>query len=138
MDPLSILGAIAASSQIVQQSYDAIKFLNDIRTQMKEGPEKIRKQIQQIEQFITLLDLVVNNTSLQTPEISSVVGSCLRSAKELKACLGSYLATPEDGKRMKLRKAFTGIRADKKLTSMLADLEREKSLLSLHIQKTDL
>lgn len=81
---------------------------------------------------------MIKNTSLQTPEISPVVGSCLRSAKELKASLESYLATPEDGKRMKVRKAFTGTRADKKLNSMLADLERERSLLGLCIQRTDL
>ncbi|KAF7890835.1 uncharacterized protein EAF01_010644 [Botrytis porri] len=138
MDPLSVLGAIAASSQIAQQSYDAIKFLNDIKTQMQHGPKKIRGQIQHIEQFITLLALVIKNTSLQTSEVSSVVRTCSNSAKDIKDSLESYLATPDDGKRVKLRKAFTGVRAEKKLSSMIADLEREKSLLSLHIQRIDL
>ncbi|TGO17030.1 hypothetical protein BTUL_0021g00270 [Botrytis tulipae] len=138
MDPLSILGAIAASSQIAQQSYDAIKFLNDINTQMQNGPKKIRGQIQHIEQFIALLVLVINNTSLQTSEISSVVKTCLGSAKDIKDCLGSYLATADDKKRVKLRKAFTAVRAENKIASMIADLERERSLLSLYIQNIDL
>lgn len=138
MDPLSILGAIAASSQIAQQSYDAIKFLNDIKTQMKNGPKKIRGQIQHIEQFINLLVLVMKNTSLQTSEVSLVVKTCSNSAQDIKDSLESYLATPDDGKRVKLRKAFTGVRAEKKISSMIADLEREKSLLSLYIQKIDL
>lgn len=134
MDPRSILGALAASSQISQQSYDAIKFLNDVKTQMKDGPKNIRTQIVQIDQVITLLALIVKNTSLQTPEISSVVENCLRAAEDLKTCLGSYLATPQDGKRIKLRKAFAGVRGEKRIPSMLADLEREKSSLNLFIQ----
>ncbi|TEY39970.1 hypothetical protein BOTCAL_0445g00030 [Botryotinia calthae] len=138
MDPLSILGAIAASSQIAQQSYDAIKFLNDIKSQMKNGPKKIRGQIQHVEQFINLLVLVMKNTSLQTSEVSSVVKTCSNSAQDIKDSLEGYLATPDDGKRVKLRKAFTGVRAEKKISSMIADLEREKSLLSLYIQKIDL
>ncbi|KAF7891171.1 uncharacterized protein EAF02_001496 [Botrytis sinoallii] len=138
MDPLSILGAIAASSQIAQQSYDAIKFLNDIKTQMQNGPKKIRGQIQHIEQFINLLALVIKNTSLQTSEVSSVVKTCSNSAKDIKDSLESYLATPDEGRRVKLRKAFTAVRSEKKISSMIVDLEREKSLLSLHIQKIDL
>ncbi|TGO69307.1 hypothetical protein BELL_0780g00030 [Botrytis elliptica] len=138
MDPLSILGAIAASSQIAQQSYDAIKFLNDIKTQMQNGPKKIRGQIQHIEQFINLLALVIKNTSLQTSEVYSVVKTCSNSAKDIKDSLESYLATPDEAKRVKLRKAFTAVRSEKKISSMIADLEREKSLLSLHIQKIDL
>ncbi|KAF5870455.1 putative kinesin light chain protein [Botrytis fragariae] len=138
MDPLSILGAIAASSQIAQQSYDAIKFLNDIKTQMQNGPKKIRGQIQHIEQFITLLALVIKNTSLQTSEVSSVVKTCSNSAKDIKDSLESYLATPDEGKRVKWRKAFTAVRSEKKISSMIADLEGEKSLLSLHIQRIDL
>ncbi|THV54036.1 hypothetical protein BGAL_0036g00170 [Botrytis galanthina] len=138
MDPLSILGAIAASSQIAQQSYDAIKFLNDIKTQMQNGPKKIRGQIQHIEQLINLLALVIKNTSLQTSEVYSVVKTCSDSAKDIKDSLESYLATPDEGKRVKFRKAFTAVRSEKKISSMIADLEREKSLLSLHIQKIDL
>ncbi|TGO62109.1 hypothetical protein BCON_0022g00510 [Botryotinia convoluta] len=138
MDPLSILGAIAASSQIAQQSYDAIKFLNDIRTHMQNGTNKIRGREQQIEQFIALLVLVIKNTSLQTPEISLVVKTCLGSAKDMKDCLGSYLATADDKKRVRLRKVFTAVRAENKIVSMIADLEREKSLLSLYIQNIDL
>lgn len=138
MDPLSILGAIAASSQIAQQSYDAIKFLNNIKTQMQNGPKKIRGQIQHIEQFINLLALVIKNTSLQTSEVYSVVKTCSDSAKDIKGSLESYLATPDERKRVKLRKAFTAVRSEKKISSMIADLEREKSLLSLHIQKIDL
>lgn len=137
MDPLSILGALAASSQIAQQSYDGIKFLNDIRTQMKDGPKKISEQIQQIEQCVTLLVLIVKNASLQTSEISSIVHTYLRFANELKDCLGSCLVCPEDGKKTKLRKALIGVRAEKRISSMLANLEREKSSLSLCIQNID-
>ncbi|KAF7941945.1 uncharacterized protein EAE97_006782 [Botrytis byssoidea] len=138
MDPLSILGAIAASSQIARQSYDAIKFLNDIKTQIQNGPKKIRGQIQHIEQFINLLALVIKNTSLQTSEVYSVVKTCSDSAKDIKDSLESYLATPDEGKRVKFREAFIAVRSEKKISSMIADLEREKSLLSLHIQKIDL
>ncbi|TGO67567.1 hypothetical protein BOTNAR_0039g00030 [Botryotinia narcissicola] len=138
MDPLSILGAIAASSQIAQQSYDAIKFLDDIKTKMQNGPKKIRGQIQHIEQFINLLALVIKNTSLQTSEVYSVVKTCSDSAKDINDSLESYLATPDEGKRVKLRKAFIAVRSEKKISSMIADLEREKSLLSLHLQKIDL
>ncbi|KAF7891787.1 hypothetical protein EAF00_008089 [Botryotinia globosa] len=138
MDPLSILGAIAASSQIAQQSYNAIKFLNNIKTQMQNDPKKIRGQTQYIEQFINLLALVIKNTSLQTSEVYSVVKTCSDSAKDIQDSLESYLATPDEGKRVKLRKAFTAVRSEKKISSMIADLEREKSLLSLHIQKIDL
>ncbi|KAM0189232.1 hypothetical protein ACHAPC_003237 [Botrytis cinerea] len=105
---------------------------------MKNGPKKIRGQIQHIEQFINLLVLVMKNTSLQTSEVSSVVKTCSNSAQDIKDSLESYLATPDDGKRVKLRRAFTGVRAEKKTSSMIADLEREKSLLSLYIQKIDL
>jgi len=74
MDPLSVLGAAAASSQLLEQGAKVTKFLWDLYSKMKDSPEQIRRQIIQIEQLLSLSRLFLENPALQKDSVASILG----------------------------------------------------------------
>jgi hypothetical protein len=61
MDPLSILGAVAAASQLFEQGLKITSFLYELYGKAKEAPESIQKQTVKVEQLIDLATLVKEN-----------------------------------------------------------------------------
>ncbi len=137
MDPLSVLGAAAASSQLLEQGAKVTKFLWDLYSKMKDSPEQIRRQIIQIEQLLSLSRLFLENPALQKDSVASMLGSCLLRAQEFHRFLGKLSVRDSDGQFKKLKKSLDAVMKEDKIVVLFDNLEREKSSLILCIQEID-
>lgn len=137
MDPLSVLGAAAAATQVVAQGIIISKFLAGIYSKTQEAPEIVQKQLGQIQQLVGLARLIIENKALQTDSIASVVTRCLKSAEAFHKLLTKIVVKEGDGKIKKLQKAIAAQMSEKEIGRLFDDLEREKSLLTLSIQEVD-
>jgi hypothetical protein len=136
-DPLTILGAAAAASQLLQQGFQITSFICQLYSKVQDAPESIRKQVMQIEQLIDLARLIIQNPSLQTASVASILSTCMRSAAEVQGILKKVSTTTKDGQLKKVRKALTAVMKEKEILALFNNLEREKGLLTLCIQEID-
>jgi hypothetical protein len=137
MDPLSLLGAVAAASQLVAQGIQITFILSDLCLKAKEAPDTIRKQTAQVEQLINLARLIIQTPSLQKDSIASVLGTCLRTAEQCLASLKKEFMTDKDGKLKKAQKLFSALLKEKEIGRVFDDLEKEKTSLILCITAID-
>ena len=133
MTGLEVLGALAAASQLAQQSVQILTFLRRIR----DVPESIRKQSVQLEQLLDITKLVKENPALQTPLIDSILSKCVVESRTLQGILEKVTADVTDGKIKKLWRNLEGMAKEKQVLSSFAKLEQEKSSLALCIQTVD-
>ena len=137
MDPITVLGAVAAATQLVEQGISITKFFYSLYTAINETPAAIQKQVIQVEQIIDLSRLIIQNPSLQRDSVASILRTCLRDAVRFQEMLKKVLVGEKDGHLKKLQKAFSAVMKEKEFVSLLDNLEREKSSLTLCIQKID-
>lgn len=137
MDPVTVLGAVAAASQLVQQGIEITKFLSDLYSKVQEAPESVRKQLVHIEQLIDIARLIIQNPSLQKESMASILRTCLRQAVDMQNLLEKVSATEKDGRLKKIWKSVAVVTKEKKIDTLFNDLEREKSALALCILETD-
>ena len=137
MDPLTALGAIAAASQLAEQGYNLIKFIKDVCSKVHEAPEASQRQLAQIEQVITLADLIKETPSLQKDDLLPVIDGCLARSRELLVVLQNLCVNENEGKWKRFKSSWSAVMKEKKVISQFRDLEQQKSLLALRIQAID-
>jgi hypothetical protein len=135
-DPLSILGAIAAASQLAQQAFEIIKFFSDLYEKVQDAGESIRTRILHIEQLIDMSKLIAKTPTLQTTAIQSVLVSCLRTTITLRDIL-QELSSDKEGLLRRIMKAVKAVRKEDKIMILLDNIERDKSSLALCIHQID-
>jgi hypothetical protein len=136
-DPLSVLGAVAAASQLLEQGANVTTFLWGLYSKIKHAPESIRKQIIQVEQLLGLSRLFLQHPSLQKDSVASILGTCLLRAQEFQNFLKKILVTDTDGRFKKLKKSFEAVMKEKEIIVLFDHLEKEKTSLMLCIQEID-
>jgi NB-ARC domain len=137
LDPVSILGAMAAASQLIEQSGKMVLFFSELYWKVQDTPDLIRKQKIHIEQLILLSQLIKENPSLQTAPIASILQSCLKAAQPLSEALTKISVSDADGKSKRIQKVISALIKEKHISASLGDLEREKNSLILCIQEID-
>ena len=135
-DPLSILGAIAAASQLAQQAFEIIKFFSDLYAKVQDAGESIRTRILHIEQLIDISKLIAKTPILQTTAIQSVLVTCLRATIMLRDVL-QELSSDREGLLRRMMKAVKAVRKEDKIMILLDNIERDKSSLALCIHQID-
>jgi hypothetical protein len=136
-EPLTILGAAAAASQLLQQGFQITKFICELYTKVQDAPESIRNQTMHIEQLIGLARVIMQNPSLQTASVASILSTCMQSADEVQGALKKVSATTKDGQLKKVQKALAAVMKEKEILALFHNLEREKTSLTLCIQEID-
>src|SRR5437762_2170458 len=135
-DPLSILGAIAAASQLAQEASKITKFFSALYAKIQDAGESIRKRMLHIEQLIDISKLVAKTPTLQTTAIQSVLVTCLRTTITLHGILQEF-SSDEEGLLRRIMKAVKAVRKEDKIMILLDNIEREKSSLALCIHQID-
>jgi hypothetical protein len=135
-DPLSILGAIAAASQLAQQAFEIIKFFSDLYEKVQDAGESIRTRMLHIEQLIDISKLIAKTPTLQTTAIQSVLVTCLRTTITLHDIL-QELSSDKEGLLRRIMKAVKAVRKEDKIMILLDNIERGKSSLALCIHQID-
>ena len=135
-DPLSILGAIAAASQLAQQASEIVKFFSDLYAKIQDAGELIRTRMLHIEQLIDISRLIAKTPTLQTTTIQSILITCLRTTIALRELL-QELSSDEEGRLRRIMKAVRAVRKEDKIMILLDNIERDKSSLALCIDQID-
>ena len=134
---LGVLGALAAASQLAEQSIKTIRFISDLYAKIRDVPESIKTQVVQVEQLVDIARLIEQTPSLQTDPILSILSSCRSETGKLLDILSKLAELAGDGKVKRLWKAVDGIQKEKKILGHLGKLEQEKSSLALCISTID-
>jgi N-terminal domain on NACHT_NTPase and P-loop NTPases len=134
---LGVLGALAAASQLAEQSLKIANFISDLYFKVRDAPESIRKESLQLEQLIDIVKLIEHNPPLQTDLVESILRNCVGEAKNLQEILANISTAARDGKAKKLWRALDGVAKEKRILALFANLEREKSSLALCIKTID-
>jgi hypothetical protein len=137
MAGVEVLGALAAASQLTEQSIQIAIFISNLYSKVRDAPESIRKQSVQLEQLIDIAKLIGHNPPLQTDLVGSVLHNCVGEAEKLQEILANVSTAAGDGKVKKLWKALDGVAKEKRILALFANLEREKSSLALCIKTID-
>lgn len=135
-DPLSILGAIAAASQLAQQAFEIVKFFSDLYEKVQDAGESIRTRMLHIEQLIDISKLIAKTPTLQTTAIQSVLVTCLRTTITLRDIL-QELSSDKEGLLRRIMTAVKAVRKEDKIMILLDNIERGKSSLALCIHQID-
>lgn len=137
MAGVEVLGALAAASQLAEQSLQIAIFISNLYSKVRDAPESIRKQSVQLEQLIDIAKLIEHNPPLQTDLVGSILRNCVGEVEKLQEILTNISTAAGDGKVRKLWKALDGVAKEKRILALLANLEREKSSLALCIKTID-
>lgn len=135
MDPVSLLGAVAAASQLVAQGSEILVSIYKMYSKIKSAPEFVRNGSVQVEQLISISRLVIQNPALQTDSIASVLSTCLAYAKKLQSILIRLTPRTGSGKLTRLEKALMAVIKEGGITDLFRKLEREKTSLTLCIEE---
>jgi len=136
MDPVSAIGLIAASTQLAEQVFNAIKLFSEICGTLKEAPELTKARLLHLEQLSSVSKLIAATKSLQTDEVQNIIAACLETALDLSNTLKKCSAEEKGRLRRALSSVNTVLREDRVLV-LLDRLEKEKSLLVLCIHQID-
>jgi hypothetical protein len=130
MAGVEALGALAAASQLTEQSLKIAFIISDLYL-------KIGEQSVQVEQLIDIVRLIKHNPPLQTTLVESILRNCVGEAEKLQEILGKISTAAGDGRVRKLWKALDGVAKEKRILALFAKLEQEKSSLALCIETID-
>lgn len=136
-EALAILGAVAASSQLVEQCLRITKLITGLYLKVRDAPESIRKQTVQVEQLIAIAKLVQHNPSLQTDLVASLPRNCFADAGQLGEELRKISVSAEGGRVKKIWTVLVGLTKEEKVLALFERLEQEKSTLALCIETID-
>ena len=135
-DPLTILGATAASTQLAVQATKSIIFLMDLRTRMNSASEDVQKYTIHVEQLINLTELFQDTPSLHTP-IAPTLKTCLVQAQKILDFMQKFTVKDTENWFRKSKKKFRVALKDKEINQMFEQLEREKTSLMIAVAQVD-
>jgi len=129
-DPLTALGAIAATAQLAEQVIKVSGLIYELYTNIQQAAKIIGSRVLAVNRLIGISRLIMTNAALQTEAIALVLSTCLSTAAKLKSVL-------EKMKGNRLKQAVLVMAKEKEIIGMFDDLEKEKSSLMLCIQEVD-
>jgi hypothetical protein len=129
-DPLTALGALAATAQLAEQVIKVSGLIYELYTNIQQAAKIIGSRMLAVNRLISISRLIMTNAALQTEAIALVLGTCLNTAAKLKSVL-------EKMKGNRLKQAVLVMAKEKEIIGMFDELEKEKSSLMLCIQEVD-
>jgi len=137
-DPITALGGAAAATQFIACGIKICQVMCRIYGKVDDAPARVRDQIQQVEEMVSIVGLVERNSALQVdPQISSILDRCLSRAKKIQDRLKLVSIADRDGRMRKLKKNVSAVFNEKEIAAMLEDLERWNGLLIIRIENVD-
>jgi hypothetical protein len=131
IDPLTVVGALAASSQLAQQLFQATLALAGIYSKLKSASETIAYQLAYLTELNGIAQTIKGAGGQQGEAVNLALGRCLKLVEEIRNELRRRqpLETDNPGKRW--RKRIMAALKEKGVADMFSRLAREKTSLSL-------
>ncbi len=134
-DPVAILGATAAASQLAEQGSKILICIFKVYSRIKDAPGAVQNGLIQVEQLIGLSRLVIQNPALQTDSVASILSTCLRLARKLQFILTQLIPVQGSGRASRLEKALTAVIKERDINELFEKLDREKTSLTVCIEE---
>ena len=133
-DPLTIIGATAASAQLLEQALKITQLVYGVYSDIREAPAFVADRVQHIEQLIGVAKVIQQSPALQNDEAVGVLKTCRDKTSRIHLKLTEALPKSSDGRWQRLKKSLAVVFQKKDLAILFDDLEREKSSLILAMQ----
>jgi hypothetical protein len=135
VDPLSVVSALAAASQLTELCLKMTLFLYEVPSRFCGSREFVNMTAQQVEQLTAISRQIISNPSLQTQTMSGILEACLHEAGSLYKFLQDVIILSRDSRRTRFKKTFTGFRNRELIEARAGALEKWKGLLALCISE---
>ncbi len=129
-DPLTVLGALAATAQLAEQMIKVSGLIHELYTNIQQAAKIIGSRMLAVNRLISISRLIMTNAALQTDAIASVLATCLETAQKIKSLL-------EKIKGNRLKQAVLVMAKEKEVIGLFEELEKAKSSLMLCMQEVD-
>jgi hypothetical protein len=137
MSGLEILGVAASAVQLAQLSLAIVTSLTSLFNQIRDAPKVIQTRLLQVQTLFEISRLIAKTSQLQTPEIESVLQSCVKDGDALRDLLQGLVVEKDGPKIKKWAYAIGGSIMEKKIIGLLQSLEVGKTSLTLCITQID-
>jgi len=132
-DPLTILGATAASTQLLEQAFKIAQLIYEVYSEIRKAPAFVADRLRHIEQLISIAKVIQQSPALQIDEVVGVLNMCMDKTRRIHPKLKEALPGNDDRRWKRLTKSLIVIFQKKDIVTLFDDLEREKSSLMLAI-----
>jgi hypothetical protein len=134
-DPVTILGAIAAASQLAEQGLKITLLLCQIGSQVRDARDSTNRRVEQVEQLISIARQIILNPSLQTENVASVLKTCLEETGTLDRILRKLVISSKHNRVLRFARSLKAVTKEREISAHFESLERIKGLLTLCISE---
>lgn len=106
-DPLTILGATAASAQLLEQVFKITQLIYEVYSEIRKAPAFVADRLQHIEQLIGIVKVIQQSLALQTNELAGVLNICLDKTRRIHLKLKEALPGNDDRRWQRLTKSLS-------------------------------
>jgi hypothetical protein len=130
-DPLTILGALAAATQLAQNGLKLTLFLCELSSQIRGSRDSTNQRIEQLQQLTSIARLIISNPLLRTDEMGSILQVCLNETRKLDKILQNLRICSTDKRSVRLRRSWKAVWKEKEINTHFQNLERMKGMIGL-------
>lgn len=130
-DPITVLGAVSAASQLADQGLKITIFLCQLGSQIRGARKSTHKRVEQVEQLVSIAKQIISNPSLQTDTMASILQTGLMEIRKLEKLLRNLVISAKHSTPVKLIRSLKAAMKEKEINSYFDNIERIKGLLSL-------
>ena len=134
MSGLEFLGVATSVVQVAQLSLAVVTSLTSLCHSIRDAPAIMQARLVQVETLIDILKRIAHQPQLQTPEVESILMTCLT---ESKALIQDLVVETGGSKLKKLTHAIGSLGEEKRIIGRLERLELAKASLTLCIVQID-
>ena len=134
-DPVTILGAMAAASQLAEQGFKIALLLCQLGSRIRNAQESSNRRVKQVEQLIGIARQIISNSSLQTETMASVLKTCLEETEHIDKLLQKVVISSKHNKASRVARSFRAVVKEREINAHFNNLERIKGLLCLCISE---
>ncbi|KAE9377807.1 hypothetical protein N431DRAFT_365750, partial [Stipitochalara longipes BDJ] len=134
MSGLELLGVAASVVQVAQLSLALVTSLTSLCNSIRDAPGIMQARLVQVQTLIDISKRIAFQPQLQTPEVETILMTCLG---ESKALLNDLVVEVGGSKLKKWTNAIGGLVEEKRIVGRLERLELAKASLTLCIVQID-
>jgi hypothetical protein len=132
---VEILGAAAATAQLLETTFKVVVGIAELRDRMKEAPSRIRGLKDELVTLNNTIIRIRDNPRLQEPHVEVIIMTIGLKVNTLNGLLSKSSTEPNIPSLKKIVKALKVRQTEARIIQNFADLERDKTSLILTVNE---
>jgi len=135
VEPIAIIGGIAAVTQLAKYGFRFIQSASDYPGTFRDAPDTIEGLMNDVEGFLSIAQSLgpKPHEAGHSTILYSLIDRSINSATSLQRLLQTFAIDKSDPRSVRLKKSLSFVRKAKTISKCLLDIERCKGNLNLHI-----